>query len=45
MGPNNRTEEGDGLVASGMKLPGFVEAGVGPVGCRLLSSMSLDSWA
>lgn len=27
MGHNNRTEEGDRLVASGMKLQGFVETG------------------
>lgn len=31
MGHNNRTGEGDRLVASGMKLQGFVEAGVRPV--------------
>lgn len=31
MGHNNRTEEGDRLVASGVMLQGFVEAGVRPV--------------
>lgn len=36
MGHNNRTEKGDRLVASSMKLPGFVEAGVRPVGCPLI---------
>ena len=30
-GAHNRTEEGDRLVASGVKLQGFVEAGVRPM--------------